>query len=110
MYRYIEPKDSFLVKIHSLFILNVHFTYEIKQLNKKYSERHGAKNRWSDEIFEKEKDDKIKLQTKHAETFNEIVSEALEILSDQKSIDKYIKYINVFFAEEKSQFEKSTRF
>ena len=29
--RYIESKDSFLVKIHSLFILNVHFAYEIEQ-------------------------------------------------------------------------------
>jgi hypothetical protein len=90
--------------------LNVHFAYEIKQLNKKYSERHGVKNRWSDKIFEKQKDDKIKLQTKHVETFNEIVSEALEILFDQKSIYKYIKYINVFFVEKKSQFGKSTGF
>ena len=52
----------------------------------------------------------MKLQTKHVDIFNEIVLETLEILSDQKSIDKYIKYINVFFAEEKLQFGKSTRF
>ena len=30
----------------------------------------------------------------------------IENLSDQKHIDTYIKYINVFFAEEKFQFEK----
>jgi len=105
--RYIAPSDSFLVKIHSLFILNVHSEYEIKQLNKRYSEKYGPKNRWSDEVFDKQNKDETKLQTKHADTFSEIATDALEILSDQRAIKKYIKYINVFFAEEKSQFDKS---
>ena len=105
--KYIAPSDSFLIKIQSLFILNAHSEYEIEQLNKRYSEKYGPKNKWSDEIFDKENKDETKLHTKHAETFSEIATDALEILSDQRAIKKYIKYINVFFAEEKSQFDKS---
>lgn len=105
--KYIAPSDSFRVKIHSLFILNANLEYEIEQLNKRYSEKYGPKNKWSDDMFEEHEKDETKLQTKHAETFSKIATDALEILSDQRAIKKYIKYINVFFAEEKSQFDKS---
>ena len=48
--KYIAPNDSFLVKIHSLFIFNAHLEYEVEQLDKTYSEKYGPKNKWSDEI------------------------------------------------------------
>jgi len=104
--RYLNPNDSFLIKIQALSILQIHFESEIEKLNKKYSERNGKKERWPDDIFVKYEQDDKKIRIKHAETFSKITTETLENLSNQKHIGTYIKYINVFFAEEKSQFEK----
>ena len=51
--RYVSPNDEFIVKIKALDILDMHHEAEIKRLGKKFSEKYGSKEKWTDEIFEK---------------------------------------------------------
>ena len=104
--RYLMPNDPFVVKMQSLFRMNFIYYAEIRNLEKKYLQEYGIQEKWSDEVFSKFNKDEKKHKRKHAETLSKIAVESLESLSDRKLPEKYIRYINVFFAEEKSQFLK----
>lgn len=105
--RYILVKDSFVTKIQALWILEHHFEHERSELVKKFKEKYGNQERWNDNTFEEYRKEKQKDEEKHAKTFSEIAVEALEELSDQKGIKKYIECINTFFGkDEKPQLEK----
>ena len=101
--RYLSPGDEFVVKIGALHILDMEQRAEKITLDKRYSEKYGSKERWTDEIFAKHDEDENKQIKKYAETTGKIITEALESLSDQKHVNEYIKYINVFFGKEKKE-------
>lgn len=104
--RYVSPNDEFVVKIKALDILDIHHEAEIKTFRKKFSEKYGSKEKWSDEIFEKYDDEESKQIKKSAATSGKIITEVLEIISNQDHIEDYLKYLNVFFGkEEKNIFE-----
>jgi hypothetical protein len=74
-------------------------------LSKRYAEKYGSKERWADETFTKYDEDKTKIMQKYAETSSEIVAEALGNLTNHEHVDRYIKYIKVFFGkDEKNRF------
>ncbi len=103
--RYLSPKDEFVVKIGALHILDIQQKAEKIMLDKRYSEKYGNKEKWTDEVFEKNEEDENKQREKCAETSSKIITEAMESLSDQEHINEYIKYIMVFFGkEEKDRF------
>ncbi len=99
--RYLLPNDSFVTNVNSLFILEMHHKEQLKNLEKKFKERHGVKENWNDQVFEEWDKEKIPLREKHAETLSKIISEAFEEISDEGLIKKYVNYINVFFGNEK---------
>lgn len=106
MRRYILPNDPFVTKIQSLYILHLHSDSEKSLLKKRFKEKYGSQEAWSDETFEKYEKEQIKNDEKFAESFSSIIVEALESLSDQKEIKKYLHCINTFFEKNKSQIEK----
>ncbi len=105
--RYVLTGDEFIVKVHALYILEIHNKEERLRLGKKYAEKYGSKERWADEIFAEYDEDKNKIMQKYAETSSTIVAEALENLSNYERGNEYIKYINVFFGKEQmNRFEE----
>ena len=104
--RYLDPNDPFIVKMQSLFRMNLIFDEEINNRKKRYVQEYGVRDKWSEEVFEKYDNEETKHKTKRADSLSKIVAESLESLSDKKLVDRYLRYINVFFAEEKSQFQK----
>ena len=105
--RYVTPKDEFVVKINALDILDMHHKAEKIRINKEYSKKYGDKETWTDETFEKFDEEQNKRQKKYVETTSKIIVETLEILSDQKQVNNYLKYIGFFFGkEEKERFRE----
>ena len=105
--RYVNPKDEFVVKINSLYILDMHHEAEKTRVSKRYSEKYGDKKKWVDETFAKHEEEQNKVVERYAETASKIVAEALENLSDQKQVENYLKYISFFFGkEEKDRFKE----
>jgi hypothetical protein len=100
--RYVTPEDEFVVKINSLYILDMHHEAEKIRMSKEHSKKYGDKEKWTDEMFVKHDEEQNKILKKYAETVSEIIAEALEILSDQKHIENYLKYINFFFGKEET--------
>jgi len=104
--RYVAPNDEFIIKIRALDILGMHHDAEIKRLGKKFSEKYGSKEKWTDEIFEKHDDEESIQVKKFADTSSKIITEALETISNQDQIEDYLKYLGVFFGkEDKTEFE-----
>jgi len=101
--RYLSPSDEFVVKISALYILDMQQKAEKITLNKRYFEKYGNKEKWTDETFAKHSEDENKQMKKFAETTGKIITEALESLSNQERINECIKYINVFFGKEKKE-------
>ena len=97
--RYLLPNDSFVTIVNALFILEMHHKEQIKNLEKRFKEKHGAKENWNDQIFEIFDKEKTPLIEKRAEDLSKLVVEAFDEISDQESIKKYMNYINVFFGE-----------
>ena len=106
MRRYVSRNDSFVTKLYGLFILNMVYDGEILELDKSYKKKHGYKSEWAEELFESYEHEYIKIKEKYAEKLSTVTSELLESISDQKSISKYIGFLNVFFAEKILQFGK----
>ena len=82
--RYITPKDEFVVKINSLYILDMHREAEKTRVSKRYSEKYGDKKKWVDETFAKHEEEQNKAVEKYVEAADKIITEALENLSEQK--------------------------
>lgn len=99
--RYLLPDDSFVTTVNSLFILETYHKEQLKNLKKKFKERHGAKEKWSDKVFEEWDKENTPLREKRAKDLSETIIEAFEKISDQVLIKKYMNYINVFFGDEK---------
>ena len=99
--RYLLPNDSFVTIVNSLFILETHHKEQIKNLEKRFKERHGAEKNWNDQVFEEFDKEATPLREKRAEDLSKTIVEAFEKISDQESIKKYMNYINVFFGDEK---------
>ena len=97
MRRYILPSDPFVRKIQSLHILQLHSDSEKSLLKKRFKEKYGNKETWSDETFEEYEKEQIKNDENFAESFSSVIAEALESISDQKEIKKYLCCINTFF-------------
>ena len=108
MRRYVSQQDSFVNKLHGLFLLHTVYDGEILELNKSYKKRHGEKSEWAEEFFESYDQECTKLKEKYAKKLSTVTAELLESISDQKSISKYIEFLNVFFAKNTLQFEKIT--
>lgn len=105
--RYVLINDKFVVIVNSLHVLHAYVEEEKISLNKKYLEKYGSKEKWTDEIFEKYDEEKNKEFEKYTDTTSEMIVEALENLSDKKQVGEYVKYINVFFGkDEKGRFEE----
>jgi hypothetical protein len=100
--RYLLPNDSFVTIVNSLFILEMHHKEQIKNLEKRFRERHGGKENWNDQVFEEFDKEETPLREKRAEDLSKIIVQAFEKISYQESIKKYMNYINVFFGDEKS--------
>ena len=49
--RYLLPNDSFVTIVNSLFILETYHEEQLKNLEKKFKERHGVKENWNDQVF-----------------------------------------------------------
>jgi len=98
--RYVNPKDEFVVKINSLYILDMHREAEKTRVSKRYSEKYGDKKKWADKTFAKHEEEQNKAVEKHVEAADKIITEALENLSDQKQVESYLKYISFFFGKE----------
>ena len=104
--RYLESDDPFLTKIHVLVIARTHFENNVEDLEEKYLKTYGDKDKWSEEIFSKHNEKYKEFRTKYTDITSKTIAEALESISDQRPTDTYTRYIDVFFAGEKSQFEK----
>jgi len=99
--RYLLPNDSFVTIVNSLFILETHHKEQMKNMEKKFKERHGTEENWNDQVFEEFDKEKTPLREKRAEDLSKIIVKALEKILDQESMKKYMSYINVFFGDEK---------
>jgi len=64
--RYVLPNDEFVVKINALHILDIHLEAEKIRIGKRYSEKYGNKEKWTDEIFAKHDEDENKEIEKYA--------------------------------------------
>ena len=104
--KYILPNDSFVTIVNSLSILGMHHDEQMKNLEKRFKEKHGTKENWTDQIFEEFSKEKTPLREKRAEDLSKMVIEAFEKISDQESVEKYLNYINVFFGDKELQFRK----
>ena len=104
--KYILPSDSFVTIVNSLSILGMHHKEQMKNMEKRFREKHGTKENWTDQIFEELDKEKIPLREKRAEDLSKMVVEAFEKISDQESVEKYMNYINVFFGDKELQFKK----
>jgi len=105
--RYVLPNDEFIVKINALYILDIHIEAKKVSLGKRYSEKYGKKEKWTDEVFTKYHEDKNKEMKKYAETESKMIVEALESLSNQEQVEDYLKYIDVIFGKkEKDRFDE----
>jgi len=101
--RYVNPKDEFVIKINSLYILDMHHEAEKIRLSKRYSEKFGDKKKWVDETFAKHEEEQNKVVERYVKKASKIVAEALENLSDQKQVENYLKYISFFFGKEEDR-------
>jgi len=101
--RYVNPKDEFVIKINSLYILDMHHEAEKIRLSKRYSEKFGDKKKWVDETFVKHEEEQNKVVERYVKKASKIVAEALENLSDQKQVENYLKYISFFFGKEEDR-------
>jgi len=99
--RYLLPNDSFVTIVNSLFILEMHHKEQIKNLEKRFKERHDAGKNWNDQVFEEFDKEKTPIREKRAKDLSKTIVEAFEKISDQESMKKYMNYINVFFGDEK---------
>lgn len=105
--KYLLSNDKFVVKVNSLYILQKQLKADKNKLKKRYSEKFGRKEKWTDEIFEKYDEDKSKVMKKHAEISSKIIAESLEKLSNQEKMKEYVKCIDVIFGKEvKDRFEE----
>ena len=104
--RYILPNDNFVTNVNALFILESYYKEQLGELKKKFKDKYGAKENWNEQVFEELDKETIPLKEKHAEKLSKTVVKALEKLSNEESIEKYLKYINVFFGDEKLQNRK----
>lgn len=98
--KYLSPNDEFVVKINSLCILGSHLEAEIIRVERRFDERYGSKERWTDEYFERYDEEKRKVIEESAETSSKIIYEALDEISNHDRIKEAIKCINVFFGKE----------
>ncbi len=103
MRRYISPDDEFVVKIKALGILELHNDVKKEKLEKRFSEKYGKEEKWTDEIFEKYDKEEAEQVKKTAEISGKIITEVLEILSNQDNIENYLKYLNIFFGKEEKR-------
>ena len=108
MRRYVSQRDPFVSKLHGLFLLHIVYDEKISEFDESYERKHGEKFEWAEEIFESYDQEHAKLREKYAEKSSRMTAELLESISDQKSISKYVEFLNVFFAKETLQFEKIT--
>ncbi|PIW32608.1 MAG: hypothetical protein COW27_03490, partial [Nitrosopumilales archaeon CG15_BIG_FIL_POST_REV_8_21_14_020_37_12] len=65
--RYVQADDKFVVIVNSLYILHTHMRAEKIRLNKKYTEKHGDKEKWTDKTFEKYDEEKKTEMKRYAE-------------------------------------------
>lgn len=98
--RYVLANDKFIVIVDSLYILHIDMEAEKIRLKKKYTEKYGGKENWTDEVFEKYDNEENKEFKRYTDATNEMIVEALENLSNKKQVEEYIKYISVFFGKE----------
>jgi len=104
--RYLLPGDSFVGIVNSLFILYMHNNNELRKLENKFKEKYGAKEKWREEVFEELDKERIPMTEKYEKARGEMIVDAFENISDFESIKKYMKYINVFFRDERTLREK----
>ena len=84
--KYILPNDSFVAIVNSLSILEMHHKEQMKNLEKRFKEKHGTKENWTDQILEELAKEKIPLKEKRAEDLSKMVIETFEKISDQESV------------------------
>lgn len=104
--KYIEPKDKINVKIQALCILENHVKIELFNLDKKFQEEFGGKEKWDDETFTKFDEKKEEINHRRADTTSKIVVEIIDELGDSIDSERFMSYmscINVFFGNDKSE-------
>ena len=105
--RYLVPTDPFVTKIQELCLLENHAYAEKIRQKRRFKEKHGSEEKWSDRIFEQFDEEKRQIAEKFTKSSSKIIAEALGELADQEEVDRYLNCINVFFGkEEKSMLER----
>lgn len=103
--KYLLPNDEFIKKIYTLRLLDMSRKTETREISNKFKEKHGSKEKWTDEIFDEYEQEKTKMEEKNSETEHKLIVDCLEKLSDKDKAEEYAKYMKVVFGkEEKDRF------
>ena len=108
MQRYVCPEDSFLEDLQELSAIQRRHNTESIELGLSYHEKYGKEEKWSEEIFERHEQEYEEISKKHTKDMGAVTTKLLNSFSDQSSHDRFVKFIDVFFAEKSLQSVKTT--
>lgn len=105
--RYLPADDPFVTKIQELCFIHNHFDAEKMRLKQKFEKEYKNEEGWTKEKEENHDKEYSQCMNEHAKSSSKIIVEAIEKLSNQEEVEKYLNCINVFFGkEDKPMFEK----
>ena len=108
MQRYVCPEDPFLEDLQELSAIQRRHNTESIEIGLSYYEKYGKEEKWSEEIFERHEQEYEEISKKSAKDISAVTTKLLNSFSDQNSHDRFVKFIDVFFAEKSLQSVKTT--
>ncbi|RDJ31121.1 MAG: hypothetical protein DWQ18_03955 [Crenarchaeota archaeon] len=107
--KYIKHNGDFIDKIHALWMIHQHSSFETDDLNRKYLKEFRGRTTWSEKTHEKFDEEMKAIEARRAKaiagTITDIINNEDDGVLSAETFIRYAKYMGTFFGNRKTVLE-----